>query len=72
MKPHMKYHNNYLEHRVQRDGWNVVSLNGYSEVTELFDYPSRILSFYTSIEKDRIIYLGFASFYLQQNDYEKW
>ena len=39
MKLSMEYHNNYLEYMVQRDGWDVVSLSGYREVSELFDYP---------------------------------
>jgi hypothetical protein len=29
MKLPMEYHNDYLEYMVQRDGWNVVSLNKY-------------------------------------------
>jgi hypothetical protein len=35
----MEYHNNYLEYMVQRDGWNVVSLNRYREFPELLDHP---------------------------------
>ncbi len=42
MKLSMEYHNNYLEYMVQRDGWDVVSLGGYREVSELFDCPMYI------------------------------
>jgi hypothetical protein len=35
----MEYQNNYLEYMASIDGWNVVSLNRYSEVQELLDHP---------------------------------
>jgi hypothetical protein len=39
MKLPMEYHNNYLEYMVQRDGWNIVSLNRYRWVPGTFGSP---------------------------------
>ncbi len=39
MKLRTEYHNNYLQYMVQRDGWNIIYLNRYSEVRELLNRP---------------------------------
>jgi hypothetical protein len=45
LKLPMEYHNNYLEYIVQRDGWNVASLNRYREFRKLLDHPMRLKFF---------------------------